>query len=179
MAGRRRPRVKERLNVSGCRLRWARAGAVATCRSVQRSWRASGSIGGGCGDRRADQIPRARLVPVAQFGLTHRAGGGRPMDPEVRAIYRSGQRNSPKRQNCVSETRAACQNRRRHRVSSGDGLGAVWSAIESSLVLAGPQFLRKVACSPLQSTSGFASHARGRRFESSSAHHVNQTATMD
>jgi hypothetical protein len=62
-----------------------------------------------------------------------------------------------------------------HRISSGDGLGAVGSANESSLVPAGPHFLRKVACSPLQSTSGFASHARGHWFESSSAHHVKPT----
>jgi hypothetical protein len=85
---------------------------------------------------------------------------------------------SPKRQSCVSEARAACQNRRRHRVSSGDGLGAVVSPNESSMALAGPQFLRKVLCSPLQSAAGFASHARGHWFESSSAHHLTQTATM-
>jgi hypothetical protein len=46
---------------------------------------------------------------------------------------------------------------------------------ESSRVLAGPQFLRKVPCSPLQSTTGVASHVRGHWFESSSAHHASCT----
>ena len=48
-----------------------------------------------------------------------------------------------------------------HGVNSWDGFGTVVSPNQSLRVLAGPRFLRNVPCSPLQSTAGSASHARG------------------